>query len=196
MYKLFTDKTELFECSIKLEGASLTNSKARLIIESTDINLLFNGEIDGTGKCKIPIKRLRGLLNEETKGTIKLEVIADDTYFTPWESPFTVQASKKLTVEVKSQQVDALLESTTPKVIVESVKNIERPLVTQEIPTSIQEHVQKLFKLLTKEDINIKNITYKKDKLNNIVASYLQENTISEEKTSEIVAGIVEKMLS
>jgi hypothetical protein len=42
MYKLFTDKTELFECNVKLEGASLKNSQARLIIESEEINLLFN----------------------------------------------------------------------------------------------------------------------------------------------------------
>ena len=27
MYKLFTDKSELFECDIKLEGASLSNQK-------------------------------------------------------------------------------------------------------------------------------------------------------------------------
>ena len=39
MYKLFTDKTEVFECNIKLEGASLKNSHARLIIESEDVNL-------------------------------------------------------------------------------------------------------------------------------------------------------------
>ena len=29
MYKLFTDKSELFECDIKLQGASLKKSKAR-----------------------------------------------------------------------------------------------------------------------------------------------------------------------
>ena len=27
MYKLFTDKSELFECDIKLQGASLKNQK-------------------------------------------------------------------------------------------------------------------------------------------------------------------------
>ena len=45
MYKLFTDKTELFECNVKLEGASLKSSIARIIIESEDVNLLFNGTI-------------------------------------------------------------------------------------------------------------------------------------------------------
>ena len=58
MYKLFTDKPEVFECNIKLEGASLKNSQARLIIETEDINLLFNGTITSDGKCTIPIKKL------------------------------------------------------------------------------------------------------------------------------------------
>ena len=87
MYKLFTDKTELFECNIKLEGASLKKSHARLLIESEseDIALVFKGTITTDGKCKIPVKKLKGLLPENTGGNIKLEVIAEDTYFTPWE---------------------------------------------------------------------------------------------------------------
>ena len=43
MYKLYTDKQEIFECDIQLEGASLNNSKARLVIETTDLSLLFKG---------------------------------------------------------------------------------------------------------------------------------------------------------
>ena len=52
MYKLFTDKSELFECTIALEGASLTKSNARLVIETLDYSLLFKGKIDSNGNCK------------------------------------------------------------------------------------------------------------------------------------------------
>jgi hypothetical protein len=45
MYKLFTDKTELFECNIKLEGASLKNSQARLLVESEDLNLYLKAPL-------------------------------------------------------------------------------------------------------------------------------------------------------
>ena len=62
MYKLFTDKSELFECSINLEGASLNQSIARILIESEDYNLVFNGKIDSNGKCQIPIKKLKDIL--------------------------------------------------------------------------------------------------------------------------------------
>lgn len=195
MYKLYTDKTELFECTIKLQGASLSKSKVRLLVESSELNLLFPGTVDGEGKCTIPIAKLRGLFDENTQGNIKLEVIADDVYFTPWESNFMVEASRKLTVEVKSQMA-TLLESQSPSITVEVRKDVQENLDNPTIPMPIQEHIYKLFKILAREDINLKNITYKKDKLNNIVATYLQENTIPQEKNSEIISGLVEKLLS
>ena len=103
MYKLFTDKTELFECNISLQGASLKKSKARLVVETQDYSLMFNGSISNGGKCEIPIRKLKGLIDEDTIGNIRLEVIAEDTFFTPWESDFEVETSKKVTVEVKTQ---------------------------------------------------------------------------------------------
>jgi hypothetical protein len=148
MYKLYTDKTELFECTIKLEGASISKSKVRLVVESTDLNLLFPGKIDTDGKCTIPVSKLKGLLDENTQGNIKLEVIADDVYFTPWESNFIIETSKKLTVEVTSQAA-ALIESQSPRVTVEVHKDMQEPSEKQEVPSLIQEHIVKLFKILT-----------------------------------------------
>ena len=169
MYKLFTDKTELFECDIKLQGASLNKSKARLVVETSEYSLLFNGTINSNGKCEIPIRKLKGLIDEDTKGNIRLEVIAEDTYFTPWESDFEVETSKKVTVEVKSQQNKKPILETKVKVKVKKTK----PVTLTE-----KQHVINLFKLLIKEDINIDNISFKRNKLNNIVATYLKENTI------------------
>ena len=179
MYKLFTDKSELFECDIKLEGASLSKSKARLVVETSDYSLLFNGSISSGGKCEIPIRKLKGLIDENTSGNIRLEVIAEDTFFTPWESDFEVDASKKVTVEVKSQ--------TTKKPILEAkvkvkVKN-EKPTITE------KDHVINLFKLLIKEDINVDNISFKRNELNNIVATYLKENTVK--NTGKVINGVL-----
>ncbi len=179
MYKLFTDKTELFECSISLQGASLKKSKARLVIETQDYSLLFNGTISKGGKCEIPIKKLKGLIDEDTTGNIRLEVIAEDTFFTPWESDFEVDASKKVTVEVKSQ--------TTKKPIVETKVKVK---VKDEKPTiNEHHHVVNLLKMLTREEININNISYKRNKLNNIVATYLKENTIN--NTEKVMGGVL-----
>jgi hypothetical protein len=175
MYKLFTDKSELFECDIKLQGASLKKSKARLVIETSDYSLMFNGSISKGGKCEIPIKKLKGLIDEDITGNIRLEVIAEDTFFTPWESDFEVETSKKVTVEVKSQ--------TFKKPIVEA---------TVKVTNSEQQHVINLLKLLIKENINIKNISYKRNKLNNIVATYLKENTVK--NTNKIISGVLRKL--
>ena len=121
-YKLYTDKQEIFECKIHLEGASLTKANSRIIVETQDLKLMFEGTIDKDGNCKVPIKKLRGLLGEDDKGTMKLEVIAEDTYFLPWESDFTIDTEKKIKVEVK-QQDKPLVESSKPKMVVKEVKH-------------------------------------------------------------------------
>ena len=180
MYKLFTDKSELFECDIKLQGASLKKSKARLVVETQDYSLMFNGSISNSGKCEIPIKKLKGLIDEDITGNIRLEVIAEDTYFTPWESEFEVETSKKVTVEVKSQ--------TSKKPIVEAKVKVKGNTITE----SEQQHVVNLLKLLVNENINIKNISYKRNKLNNIVATYLKENTIK--NTEDVVSGVLKRL--
>ena len=179
MYKLFTDKNELFECNISLQGASLKKSKARLVVETQDYSLLFKGDINSNGKCEIPIRKLKGLIDENTTGNIRLEVIAEDTFFTPWESDFEVDASKKVTVEVKSQTTKKPIVETKVKV---KVKN-EKPTITE------KQHVINLFKLLIKEDINVDNISFKRNELNNIVATYLKENTVK--NTGKVIDGVL-----
>ena len=179
MYKLFTDKSELFECDIKLEGASLSKSSARLVVETSDYSLLFKGEINSNGKCEIPIRKLKGLIDENTTGNIRLEVIAEDTFFTPWESDFEVDASKKVTVEVKSQTTKKPIVETKVKVKVKD----EKPTITE------KDHVINLFKLLIKEDINVNNISFRRNELNNIVATYLQENTVKNK--GKVINGVL-----
>ena len=181
MYKLYTDKQELFECDIQLEGASLTDSKARLVIETEDLALLFKGDINSKGKCQIPVKRLKGLLGENVKGTIKLEVIAEDTYFTPWESDFEVEASKKVQVEVKSQTKEVIKESK-PSV---KVKNVN------EVTNKEKDHVLNILRLLIREDINLNNVSVRKNKLNHIVATYLEKHPINEVQKDKIVNGVI-----
>jgi len=184
MYKLFTDKTELFECNIQLEGASIKNSQARLLIESDNLSLVFKGEISSDGKCKIPIKKLKGLLDESTQGNVKLEVIAEDTYFTPWESKFIVETSKKIAVEVKSQQTSVnIITESKPKVTIDKVKTIQ----------SVQEnkHVLKIIGLLKNENIYLNNISKNKVKLNSLIEAYLKKNNVNPNQVGLIIEGVL-----
>ena len=195
MYKLFTDKTELFECDIKIEGATLSNSTARLVVETNDYSLMFNGKINSSGKCTIPIKKLKGLIDESSKGNIRLEVIADDTYFIPWKSEFEINASKKVTVEIKSQQ-KPMLESSGPKVQVSKIKETKKINKSKKVTISESEkyHILNIMKLLIHENVNIDNLSIKRDKLNKVIATYNQFKPINESSRGRVINGVLTVM--
>jgi len=192
MYKLFTDKAELFECDIKIEGASLSNSTARLVVETNDYSLMFNGKINNSGKCEIPIKKLKGLIDENSKGNIRLEVIAEDTYFIPWKSEFEINASKKVTVEIKSQN-KPLIESRGPKVQVSKIKETKKINKSKKVTISESErtHILNIMKLLIHENVNIDNLSIKKDKLNKVIATYNQFKPINESSKGKVMNGVL-----
>ena len=157
-YKLYTDKQEIFECNIYLEGASLTKATSRIIVETQDLKLMFEGTIDKDGNCKVPIKKLRGLLDENDRGTMKLEVIAEDTYFLPWESDFEVDTAKKIKVEVK-QQKKPIVKSSKPKMVVKEVKHPFDP-------------VDKVVNVLHKQGIGVSTIYEEKKKMIPMLKNY------------------------
>lgn len=183
----------MFECDISLSGASLKDATARLIIETDTVNLLYKGTIGSNGNCKVPVHRLRGLLDETAKGKIKLEVIAEDTYFIPWESDFSVETSKSVTVEIKSQSPKVIKESAKPKMAVKVKKSLEEDIFIEDDAPTITEtqHAVNLLKLLIKEDINMTNISIKRNRLNNVVATYIQENPIDTSKRGKILGSVV-----
>ena len=112
MYTLYSDKNNIFECDIQLEGASLSQAFARVIVESNNLNLVFNGNINNDGNCRIEMPKLNML---KESGEMKLEIIADDMYFNPWNSDFELKKSKSVTVEVK-QPTDNIIKENKAKV--------------------------------------------------------------------------------
>ena len=93
------------------------------------------------------------------------------------QSDFEVETSRKVTVEVKNQ--------TTQKPILEAKATVK----PQQVTKSEKKLVVNLFKLLIKEDINIDNISYKWNKLNNIVATYLKKPTVN--NTEKVINGVL-----
>jgi Fe-S cluster assembly iron-binding protein IscA len=102
-YNLYTDKANKFNCNIEIEGTSLSKSKVRLVIESDDMSYMFNGSIENNGVCEVSIPKTKHFLPEGSRGLMRLEVIADDVYFEPWSSEFTVKTNKKVNVVVAEQ---------------------------------------------------------------------------------------------
>ena len=161
-YKLYTDKQEVFECKIHLEGASLTKATSRILVETKDLKLMFEGTIDRNGNCKVPIKKLKGLLDENSKGNIKLEVIAEDVYFNPWESDFEVVTDKKIKVEVK-QQDKPIIENKKPKMVVKEIKNNFNP-------------VDNIVNILDKQNVNIVSLHKKRKTIVPILKEYSKKS--------------------
>ena len=160
MYKLYTDKQETFECDLFLEGADLKESSARIIVETDNLTLLFKGKINKNGNCKVPIKKLKGLLGEDTTGNIKLEVIAEDTLIEPWQSEFVVETSKKVTVEVKSQKdKKPIRESSKPQVKIKNVKNHFNP-------------INEMVKVLKENKITLTKVAKDKKRIVSILENY------------------------
>jgi hypothetical protein len=104
-YTIYRDKSETFICDMEITGANPQNSKARIIIESADLTYMFEGTIDKKGQCKIPLKKM-SFLDENESGTIKLEVIAEDMVFVPWSESFKAVSFRKVQVKNITESED------------------------------------------------------------------------------------------
>lgn len=120
MYKLLKDKNNEFLCEIKLEGASEHDAKVRLFLQGDGCEYAFHGVIEG-GKCIVSLGKLKKFANLLENGKIRLEVIADDTWFVPYESEYQLEQEKKVTVEVhqpgselKKPIVEVKVQEPTP----------------------------------------------------------------------------------
>tara|TARA_R110000803_G_scaffold74155_2_gene138196 strand:+ start:1854 stop:2402 length:549 start_codon:yes stop_codon:yes gene_type:complete len=181
MYTLYTDKNENFQCAIDVEGANLSETKARLILDSDKVNLLYEGTIDSSGTCTIPINKLKNLLAEGTKGTMKLEVIAEDTFFSPWEDDFVVDTNKRVTVEVLSSKQTPIKENKI-SVKINSVKENTK-----------NTHSLRISKLLEMKGINKNNIEEKLDEAAVLVERYTKKFKINQSNSllTEVITNLI-----
>ena len=155
--KLYTDKSEIFECNVTLEGASIKNSKLRAILKFDDKNLMVEGKINSNGKGKIVFPKLKNISEDGEVGKMELEVIAEDAYFQPYEETFKVETSKKATVEVLNKK------SLKPKIVVEKI--------TPE---------KELLNLLKELGITKKTLIENKSRLSKVLYNYYKETNINE----------------
>jgi len=165
IYKFYTDKAEEFVCEVKVQNASVKNAIVRLIIETNDVNVIFVGKVDGN-KCIIPVKKLNGILNENTTGNAKLELILEDTYFNPWNSECKIERFSKVEInEVKNTVV------SRPAVSV-AVESQNKTLILEE-KTAASNAIKQLNYIFERLGINIKK--NKKDAIQ-ILHEFFKEN--------------------
>tara|TARA_R110000803_G_scaffold54040_2_gene110616 strand:- start:7461 stop:8063 length:603 start_codon:yes stop_codon:yes gene_type:complete len=199
MYKLYTDKVENFKCSIDLEGASLEDTKVRLVLESATLSLLYQGTVDGSGNCTIPISKLKNILKEGAEGTMKLEVIAEDTFFSPWEDNFKVATNKRVTVEVLSNSKQTIKESQVKvKVNYKEQDTIEQPAtikkskIKESVASKKINHSTVVTRLLERKGINKANISENIEPVSTIIHNYSKKYKIQD--SNKLLLNVLEKI--
>jgi len=103
-FLVYTDKSTDFDFRVEVEGASLSEAKARLILSGEKTNYILEGTVEHDGSAHIEIPKLKGLLEDSSVGSMELEVIVEDAYFNPWSGTYKTTASKKVTVNEITQQ--------------------------------------------------------------------------------------------
>ena len=93
-----------------------------------------------------------------------------------------IQKSKKVTVEVKTQEDKTIIREN--KIEVSNVKN--------EVSKKETNHVVNILKLLVRENINLENLELKKNRVNKIIAVYNKYKPLPKDNQSEIIEGILE----
>tara|TARA_R110002167_G_scaffold43368_1_gene131085 strand:- start:751 stop:1269 length:519 start_codon:yes stop_codon:yes gene_type:complete len=155
--KLYTDKTEVFECNVALEGVSIKESKLRAILKFDDKNLMVEGKIKSNGKGEIIFPKLKNISEDGQVGKMQLEVIAEDAYFQPYEETFQVVTSKKAKVEIFSKT------TSKPKIVVEKIT----PAMS-------------LMMLLKENGITKKELVKNKSRFSKVLYNYYIEANIQE----------------
>lgn len=127
MIKFQKNKTQLFECKIKIEGADKSTAKPRLILypNKDSRNVFFEGKIEN-GICKIHV--LPNLSISET-GKAVLEVIVENSIlFQPWTTEYEI-----VTEKVNVEEVHLLKSNlgATVKVLEDDIKINDKKLIEQ-----------------------------------------------------------------
>lgn len=188
MFKLYTDKNNTFKCKVKVEGASESTAMARLIIEGETHNLMFEGKLH-EGVCEVNIGKFKNFDNFKSRGFVKLEVIADDTYFTPWKSEYTVEQSRNVVIEVIEEKKDL-------KPLVEIT---EISYIKDEVKVNSENHGEKVYKKLMRENIDFKKFKSLDDMLNRsnrakqVIKNYILEHKISDDILESTLGYLVDK---
>lgn len=185
MYKILLDQSKLFECDITIEGASATDTQVRLMIESDNFSICFKGEVD-KGRVKIPMSKLKNILKENQQGTISLEVIAEDTFFTPWRESYVTETHRK--VEVSFNDSKPL------------VKESKKPTVTVGPLNEEQQHADNIIKALKEAKVSLQQVAKHPKILTEAMGRYCVSKGMNinkdKKKLDNIFGILMEKVLS
>lgn len=174
-YKIYTDRDEEFVCEVSVKNASLKDSIARIILESNGLAVAYKGVIRN-GKCIVPIKRVKGLFEENTTGKMHLELVVDNMYFKPWESTFQVEenTSVKVRVDEQTDPVSPTVRTLPPK---------------KEVKIKF-DSTQDILWICERFNINKKTLPFRRTDFKAIVKEYFKSNPDALVREKEILREV------
>ena len=176
MLKFTKSKKQTFECKVEIEGADYSKTRSRLILSPSGDNkhVFFEGKIE-SGTCKVIIPEG---LDIARKGDVVLEVLVDNTLFTPWHSTYEMMVES-----VKVNEIAVKKNEPTVKVIEEKVQE-QKPKVTVTIPQKpkgvIKEGISPKHKKIIEEFVDSYKRLSVKDR------KFLRENLLPKYKPSKV----------
>jgi len=191
MFQIWSDKVKEFECRIMVEGATLNNTKARLVLEGNQHKVLYEGKIDSKGWFTVQINPTKNLFEGGETGKVVLEVIADDTYFTPWESDFEVTAEKKVTVEMVERDKPTISNKPQVSAVVETEINTKK---LQEKKVTISDVSEKLYEYLVEHEVNKRNVRTRPKKVTSLVEQFMRRYRFGDKSGKEIITKALGKI--
>jgi hypothetical protein len=194
MQKFYRDKSKRFECNVSVDGAKISETKARLVLEfPNQRNLLFYGNIQENGKCEIVVPALKEI--DECEGTAILEIIAETTYFESWTDDFTLDTNKKVTVEMVEKKGASIEEKTiTPHIKIITKSEPEKPVLENVTDSPELDDVDKLsdFKKYIKTNkINLSETIKSKEKYLQLLVNYKKKKSLKKNDIMELHDEIV-----
>jgi len=178
MYKISLDKSKTFECDVQIEGASLNESEVRLYLEAENFLITLKGKINSDGSVKIPIGKLKGILKENYTGKIFLEVIAEDTRFTPWTSQYKTDVSKKVQVTV-NESLNEEEEEINDK------PKISFKLKEQKEEIDVHKDIAEITEILKNNHTKKQSLYNNPIVFNKLIETYCKKNSIDDTKRVE-----------
>ena len=148
------------------------------------MNILFEGKVNKNGDCVIPIKKLKHILPEGVEGKLKLEVIADDTYFSPWEDNFIVKVNKRVTVEVANDTRKNKIEENRINI---QVTGINSPKQTPKKTIKVERkktHSDIMAEILDKKGVTLSNFSKHIHTIQPLVEKYIKRYKVNQSADS------------
>jgi hypothetical protein len=139
-----TPQNNTIEFQLQIENASLKETSTRLIVNTKNENIISSLSIDDKGNCKgiIPLKEE---WNGQT-GKVKIEVIAEGTYFEPFSKEVIfdsipkapkakineiILSPSKPKLPPKSTPIIKEVKDNNKKIILDKPKTVSKPKITK-----------------------------------------------------------------